>query len=250
MPAESDHVSLPSSSLDRASMASLGSGGVSMASAVSSSGGVSMASPLYGSGRGSAGSPCPVLARVSVPPCSGGLIWRRVFPGTLDQAPRAREFVRLLLADAPRADDAELIVSELVGNALRHSRSGEPGGWFVVEVMSHPLPGAENPGPDTAAAVLLTVYDCGGAGVPRFNRLERGGTPERDGGAAGNGGSEPHGEVERHGGLQRWGWPDDDEEGGRGLATVAAIAFRVGCQGSPSAGHRVWAYLCPACPAL
>ena len=37
-------------------------------------------------------------------------------------------------------DDAVLIVSELATNAVRHSASGVPGGWFLLIVdLSHDL---------------------------------------------------------------------------------------------------------------
>jgi hypothetical protein len=131
------------------------------------------------------------------------LVWRRVFPGRMDQAPAARRFARFLLAGTPFADDAELVVGELAGNALRHTRSGRPGGCFTVEVglttaRRDPVP----------VSVLLTVYDLGGGGVPCL----------------------------APGGFS-------DEECGRGLSIVAALSTRTGHQGGPATGHRVWAYL-------
>ncbi|MEU9884454.1 ATP-binding protein [Sphaerisporangium sp. NPDC051011] len=139
------------------------------------------------------------------PDSSGGLVWRRIFPGRLDQVREARRFVRFLLADDPRADDAELIVSELAGNALRHTRSGLATGRFTVEVVLD----------DSAAGILLTVYDHGGTGTPRFTGHDQ---------------------------------QCCTEEHGRGLAMVSAIATRAGYQGTPSSGHRVWAYLSPCLP--
>ncbi|WP_181871349.1 ATP-binding protein [Sphaerisporangium album] len=86
----------------------------------------------------------------------GGMIWRRAFTGTPDQIPHARQLVRVLLADCPRRDDAELIASELAGNAVRHTRSGHAGGEFVVEVAR------------SGQAVTVAVYDSGSDGTPRF----------------------------------------------------------------------------------
>jgi serine/threonine-protein kinase RsbW len=87
----------------------------------------------------------------------GELIWRRVFRGLPDQVPVARHFVRFLLADSPRRDDAELIVSELCGNAIWHTSSAEDQGTFTVEVAR------------TAEAVDIAVYDAGGwGGIPSF----------------------------------------------------------------------------------
>jgi anti-sigma regulatory factor (Ser/Thr protein kinase) len=60
--------------------------------------------------------------------------WARVFPGTPQQVGAARRFVAALLDGSPYRDDAVLVVSELVTNALLHSRSGNPGGLVAVQV--------------------------------------------------------------------------------------------------------------------
>lgn len=60
--------------------------------------------------------------------------WRRDFPGELDQARAARRFTAALLAGCPQLDEVLLAVDELVVNALRHTKSGQPGGAFTVEV--------------------------------------------------------------------------------------------------------------------
>ncbi|MBG0824904.1 ATP-binding protein [Planomonospora sp. ID91781] len=93
----------------------------------------------------------------------GPLLWRRPFPGRGDQAALARRLVRLLLDDTDRADDAEWITAEFVSNALLHTRSGQPGGHFVVEVQRG------------MRSARITVYDLGGNGVPVFDRGQRDG---------------------------------------------------------------------------
>lgn len=60
--------------------------------------------------------------------------WRRAFPGELDQARAARRFTAALLADCPELDDVLLTVDEFVVNALRHTKSGQPGGAFTVKI--------------------------------------------------------------------------------------------------------------------
>ncbi|GAA3116635.1 ATP-binding protein [Streptosporangium carneum] len=90
-----------------------------------------------------------------------GLTWRRTFPGRLDQVPRARQFVRFLLADSSCRDDAEQAVAELAANAVAHTASGRPHGVFVVEVVRK------------AATVRVTVHDHGLGGVPEFGHRER-----------------------------------------------------------------------------
>ena len=58
---------------------------------------------------------------------------RRVFPGSGDQVRRARLFVGQVLGGCPAADDAILLTSELVTNAITHTASGQ-GGKVVVTV--------------------------------------------------------------------------------------------------------------------
>ncbi len=57
--------------------------------------------------------------------------------GRREYARAVRQFIRGVLgAGHPCADDAVLLVSELSGNSMRHSRSGEPGGTVTVTVAS------------------------------------------------------------------------------------------------------------------
>src|SRR5258708_19465600 len=63
----------------------------------------------------------------------------------LDGSPQAaresRDLVRHMLGeDHPVADDAALVASELVSNAVIHTRSGQPGGMLTlaVKVSQHP----------------------------------------------------------------------------------------------------------------
>ncbi|WP_344975084.1 ATP-binding protein [Streptosporangium fragile] len=126
----------------------------------------------------------------------GGLTWRRTFLGRPDQVSEARRFVRFLLQDSSCGEDAELVVSELASNALRHTSSGQAHGSFIVEVIRK------------TASIRISVYDCGWGRTPGFRRQQ---------------------------------WPSADQESGRGLMTVAALASRVGCRGTQSVGHAVWA---------
>jgi serine/threonine-protein kinase RsbW len=79
--------------------------------------------------RHAAGSPARAESLVPAMPS-----WARVFPGTAQQVGAARRFVAALLDGSPFCADAVLIVSELVTNALLHSRSGHPGGLVTVQV--------------------------------------------------------------------------------------------------------------------
>lgn len=60
--------------------------------------------------------------------------WRRSFPGEADQAAHVRRMVATLLPDCPFLDEVLLATHELVVNALRHTKSGQPGGVFTVEI--------------------------------------------------------------------------------------------------------------------
>ncbi|GAA4147184.1 ATP-binding protein [Actinomadura keratinilytica] len=82
------------------------------------------------------------------------LHWRRVFPGGLEQVARARRFVACLLDGCPYLDDVLLAADELAANALRHTRSGQDGGSFTVEVLR------------CDGQVAVSVADQGGPGVP------------------------------------------------------------------------------------
>ncbi|WP_344458058.1 ATP-binding protein [Actinocorallia aurantiaca] len=57
----------------------------------------------------------------------------RVFSGTLDQLAEVRRFVRLVADGHEAVYLAELVACELAANAVLHTRSGRPGGWFAVE---------------------------------------------------------------------------------------------------------------------
>nr|WP_191910334.1 ATP-binding protein [Microbispora cellulosiformans] len=68
-----------------------------------------------------------------------GLLGRIDLPGEAASVRGARHYVRVLLAGTghPRADDAVLLVSELVANAVRHSDSRLPGGQVTLAVGRH-----------------------------------------------------------------------------------------------------------------
>lgn len=93
-----------------------------------------------------------------------GLSWQRVFPGKAEQVAALRRWITSLLPDCPSRGDLALVASELAGNAIRHTASGQ-GGTFAVQVTW---------GGDT---VVVAVDDAGGPGEPRVvdNPLSEGG---------------------------------------------------------------------------
>ncbi|MDQ2874415.1 MAG: ATP-binding protein [Actinomycetota bacterium] len=83
-----------------------------------------------------------------------GLSWQRVFPGEAEQVAVLRRWITSLLPDCLARRDLVLVASELAGNAIRHTASGQ-GGTFAVRVAW---------GGDTA---LVAVDDAGGPAEPR-----------------------------------------------------------------------------------
>lgn len=85
----------------------------------------------------------------------------RVLPGTPDQAAVARRIVdRALGLGHPRRHDVRLAVTELVTNAIRHSRSGQFGGELVLAVVL------------SRATIRIDVRDQGSKTLPQFTHGE------------------------------------------------------------------------------
>jgi hypothetical protein len=61
--------------------------------------------------------------------------------GIPESVPAARTFIRQVLGEAhPATDTTMLLGSDLVSNAVRHSRSGQrDGGWLTVVVFVQPV---------------------------------------------------------------------------------------------------------------
>ena len=60
--------------------------------------------------------------------------WTRHFRGGSDQVVEVRHWLEDLLPDCPARADVVLLASELCTNAIVHSRSGEAGGQFSVDI--------------------------------------------------------------------------------------------------------------------
>jgi anti-sigma regulatory factor (Ser/Thr protein kinase) len=82
--------------------------------------------------------------------------WTITLPRTASMVPVARAFTRCFLGAGPRSGDAELIMSEYAGNAVRYGRQGQDGiihltvtttaATVRVEVTDPgPLPGPASP---------------------------------------------------------------------------------------------------------
>lgn len=89
--------------------------------------------------------------------------WRlsRHFLGRPASVTEARRFITATLAAWPVVESAELIVSELATNAVRHTASARFGGKFIVSIQAEP------------DQVWLGVTDEGGPGAPGSSGLPR-----------------------------------------------------------------------------
>ena len=80
--------------------------------------------------------------------------WCRTFPGTNRQVGVVRQFLATYLDNRPEAEIAQFVASELVTNALRHTRSGHPDGHFRLT-----LDAGDN-------LLIIAVTDQGGPADP------------------------------------------------------------------------------------
>ncbi len=60
------------------------------------------------------------------------------YPGSIEHVSAVRTDLHALLRDCPRAEDVIICASELAANAALHSRSGLPGGTFIVRAAVNP----------------------------------------------------------------------------------------------------------------
>lgn len=62
----------------------------------------------------------------------------REYAGSADTIALVRKQLKCFLADFSRIDDVVLVCSELATNAIRHTKSGEPDGYFAVYAIHRP----------------------------------------------------------------------------------------------------------------
>ncbi|GLZ16264.1 hypothetical protein Acsp04_64990 [Actinomadura sp. NBRC 104425] len=93
------------------------------------------------------------------------MTWRRAYLGRLDQVAAARQFAATLFAGSGHEADVAFIVTELATNAIRHSRSGDHGGWFGLDLIF-------------ADVATIGVSDLGGGKVPTVLPEPPGGEPK------------------------------------------------------------------------
>lgn len=67
-----------------------------------------------------------------------GIAWEQAYPGDEGQLRRLRAEFRPLLRNCPMADDVILLMSELGGNAVRHSRSRGADATFTARLLDVP----------------------------------------------------------------------------------------------------------------
>lgn len=86
-----------------------------------------------------------------------------VMPGVVTSVPLLRQYVTLMLTAAGHRDleRVRLVLTELMSNAVIHTRSSEPGGLVAVEVAEI-----------GEGLVRVVVTDAGARTVPRPRRSE------------------------------------------------------------------------------
>jgi serine/threonine-protein kinase RsbW len=62
--------------------------------------------------------------------------WVTTWDGAPERVADVRQYLRDTLGDVDGVDDVVLVASELAGNAIRHSRSGELGGSYELQVVA------------------------------------------------------------------------------------------------------------------
>lgn len=95
-------------------------------------------------------------------PARSAAHWSHRFPATPDQVPQARRFLAGIIDGCPAIDEALLCLSELVTNAVVHSRSAQPGGHVSIRVTRTP------------ARLRVEVHDEGGPWTRRPAGQEHG----------------------------------------------------------------------------
>ena len=106
----------------------------------------------------------------------------RAFPATPGQVSAARRFLAALADGFPAADDALLCLSEVVTNAIQHSRSARAGGQFTVRAALAPgrlrVEVEDDGGPWQPQG---RHHDHGGRGLAILSALTRWGVTDRNG---------------------------------------------------------------------
>ncbi len=78
------------------------------------------------------------MGSIQTPAAQLPLWWSRDFPGEPRRVGQARSWVARLLPACDPLDDLLIFASELASNAVTHTRSGQHGGRFTIEVTWSP----------------------------------------------------------------------------------------------------------------
>jgi hypothetical protein len=92
--------------------------------------------------------------------------WSRDFEGLPVQLTEVRKFTRFVAGDRDVADLMEMVASELAGNTIQHSDSGEPADKFTLQV------------PDFQDLWHIRMFNQGGPTVPHIRELTSTGITE------------------------------------------------------------------------
>jgi anti-sigma regulatory factor (Ser/Thr protein kinase) len=91
------------------------------------------------------------------------------FPGVAESVRAARQMIRQAIGEAPAAEAAALVVSELATNAIAYTRSGLPGGTFTASVTGAP-----------GGGVVVSVTDQGPRAAGQAPHVVTGGQPAQE----------------------------------------------------------------------
>ena len=89
------------------------------------------------------------------------LWWSRSFPGEPPLVSQARSWIAGFLPACAPLDDLLILASELSSNAVTHTRSGQPGGQFTVEVTWSPESARVVVGDQGSQEIPATVSSTG-----------------------------------------------------------------------------------------
>jgi anti-sigma regulatory factor (Ser/Thr protein kinase) len=124
--------------------------------------------------------------------------FERAYPGTISQPGKVRADLARFAAGFPAADSLILLVSELVTNAILHSRSGHPDGEFTVRATFY-----------LDDCAWVKVIDAGGTWTPDKHNDEHGRGLAVVAGIAGNGNWGIEGDVTSRVAWFRLDWHQD-----------------------------------------
>jgi len=102
-------------------------------------------------------------------------LWSMECPGQAEYVAEARKFTLAVLGSCIGSDDVSLVADELAANAIAHTRSGQPGGAFVLHLTTFAnwcvVRVDDQGGPKSPYVCEQDESDTGGRGLALVNGL-------------------------------------------------------------------------------